>query len=180
MLYDAARPYMKLLLGARVKCVIKSSTHPKIVLESGRTMTADLIIGADGVHSVVRQAILHRAVIELPTGDAAYRALIPSEILLQDDDLKGLVKEPQYMCWMGPQCHIVGYCIVRFRSFVRCLNSILVLHEKREKKEYNLVMLHPHDRSVPDVDIDHMRKLYQGWETRYSLSFLMDSLLMMD
>ncbi|KAI8711661.1 hypothetical protein NCS52_01430200 [Fusarium sp. LHS14.1] len=52
-----------------------------ITLESGEEVHGDVIIGADGIHSVVRTAVLGEEKGALPTGTSAYRMLIPIEKL---------------------------------------------------------------------------------------------------
>ncbi|UPK99777.1 hypothetical protein LCI18_010712 [Fusarium solani-melongenae] len=52
-----------------------------ITLESGEEIHGDVIIGADGIHSVVRTAVLGEEMGALPTGTSAYRMLIPIEKL---------------------------------------------------------------------------------------------------
>jgi salicylate hydroxylase len=52
----------------------------KVTLEDGTTYQGDLIIGADGIHSVIREAVLkagnHELVHPTPTGVSAYRLLV--------------------------------------------------------------------------------------------------------
>ncbi|RMJ16516.1 hypothetical protein CDV36_003826 [Fusarium kuroshium] len=52
-----------------------------VTLESGEVIHGDVIIGADGIHSVVRTAVLGEEKGALPTGTSAYRMLIPIEKL---------------------------------------------------------------------------------------------------
>ncbi|RSL44358.1 hypothetical protein CEP54_014718 [Fusarium duplospermum] len=52
-----------------------------VTLESGEKIHGDVIIGADGIHSVVRTAVLGEEKRALPTGTSAYRMLIPIENL---------------------------------------------------------------------------------------------------
>ncbi|KAH7175437.1 hypothetical protein EDB81DRAFT_4131 [Dactylonectria macrodidyma] len=52
-----------------------------VTLESGETVTGDVIIGADGIHSQVRTAVLGEERKAIPTGISAYRMLIPTEKL---------------------------------------------------------------------------------------------------
>ncbi|KAH6981805.1 hypothetical protein BKA56DRAFT_354646 [Ilyonectria sp. MPI-CAGE-AT-0026] len=52
-----------------------------VTLESGETVAGDVIIGADGVHSAVRTAVLGEEQKAIPTGISAYRMLIPTERL---------------------------------------------------------------------------------------------------
>ena len=50
---------------------------------------------------------------QLEMGDAAYRAIIPTDVLLNDPDLCPLVETPEMVGWMGPGRHIMAYSIVR-------------------------------------------------------------------
>ncbi|KAK8078879.1 hypothetical protein PG994_002686 [Apiospora phragmitis] len=52
-----------------------------VTLQSGETLDADLIIGADGIHSAIRTAVLGEERSAIPTGISAYRLLIPIENL---------------------------------------------------------------------------------------------------
>ncbi|KAH9907543.1 hypothetical protein F4778DRAFT_769022 [Xylariomycetidae sp. FL2044] len=52
-----------------------------VVLEGGGKLQADLVVGADGIHSVVRTAILGERRDAVPTGISAYRMLVPTESL---------------------------------------------------------------------------------------------------
>jgi salicylate hydroxylase len=117
MLLSLARPFMKLTLNSKVKRIDPDT--PSVTLVSGITYSADLIIGADGIHSVVRSCIIgrHDVPLSVPVGDMAYRALIPTETFLSDPDLRDLVEDPRINCWMGPLKHIIGYCVVRTAHF---------------------------------------------------------------
>lgn len=70
------------------------------------------VVFTDGIKSVVREAI-NGPDVPVPTGDAAYRAVISIEDMMLDPDLAALVHTSQIHCWMGPSRHIVGYCVVR-------------------------------------------------------------------
>ncbi|KAJ3535313.1 hypothetical protein NM208_g7183 [Fusarium decemcellulare] len=52
-----------------------------VTLESGERIHGDVIIGADGIHSVVRTVVLGEEKSALPTGTSAYRLLLPIESL---------------------------------------------------------------------------------------------------
>ncbi|KAI5208089.1 hypothetical protein AUEXF2481DRAFT_111275 [Aureobasidium subglaciale EXF-2481] len=56
-----------------------------VTLEDGATYQGDLIIGADGIHSVIRDAVLkagnHDLVHPTPTGVSAYRLLVETSTL---------------------------------------------------------------------------------------------------
>ena len=50
-----------------------------ISLVEGETLQADLVIGADGIKSIVRTAVLGEERKAIPTGISAYRILIPTQ-----------------------------------------------------------------------------------------------------
>ncbi|KAI0163497.1 hypothetical protein BJ166DRAFT_569808 [Pestalotiopsis sp. NC0098] len=52
-----------------------------VTIEAGENLTADIIIGADGIHSVIRTAVLGKEQGAIPTGISAYRMLLPAELL---------------------------------------------------------------------------------------------------
>jgi len=52
-----------------------------VTLEGGEVLKADIIIGADGIHSVVREPVVGEPREAIPTGTSAYRMLIPAESL---------------------------------------------------------------------------------------------------
>ncbi len=71
---------------------------------NGEVATADLLVGADGIHSTVREALLGP---EHPrfTGCVAYRGLVPAA-RLADLDL-----EVSAQIWLGPDKHFVHYFV---------------------------------------------------------------------
>lgn len=117
ILYDLAAPFMTLRLKATVVGVDPNT--PSVTLASGEVVRGDLIIGADGVKSLIQGVVLGHTNPAEPTGDAAYRAIIPSHLLLNDPDLKGFVDVPEMTGWMGPGRHIMAYSIVS-RCTRRC------------------------------------------------------------
>lgn len=149
MMYDLAEPHVNIRTNCRV--VAMDPSIPSLTLRSGEVVRADLVIGADGLKSTTRKYVVGEPDEPTPTGDAAYRAVIPTEILLADPDLRGLVETPEMVGWLGPQRHIMGYNI-------------------RAKKEYNLVMCHPdRDQEEPwkaEESAARMKAEFVGWEPR--------------
>jgi salicylate hydroxylase len=155
LIYELAKPWMNLRLNSKVVDVDPST--PSITLQSGEKITADFIIGADGIKSTLREVVVGNEERPMPTGDAAYRAVIPTGPMIQDPELKHLVDEAEMVVWMGPTKHIVGYCL-------------------RAKKEYNLVMLHPDEDTggsvgareswTAEASTKQMRSDFVGWEPR--------------
>jgi salicylate hydroxylase len=77
---------------------VQTSVIPQVVLTNGATMMADLVVGADGLHSCVRP-VLNRPAAPRFTGQVAWRALVPRQS-------HGLA---QVQLYMGPGRHLVTY-----------------------------------------------------------------------
>ena len=107
-------PRISFRLNSRVAS-LDPKPNPKVALAltTGEIYEGDLIVGADGVHSLARQVVCERDDLAQHTGEAAYRALIPTNSLMDDPELKALVDTPELTTWMGPGRHIMGYCVVR-------------------------------------------------------------------
>lgn len=70
----------------------------------GSTFAADLIVGADGIHSVVRDALWGKSEARF-TGHMCWRALVPVERFPLP------FVSPDAAFWMGPKAHIVTYYV---------------------------------------------------------------------
>ncbi|KAI0339159.1 FAD/NAD(P)-binding domain-containing protein [Trametopsis cervina] len=151
LLFDLAAPNMTLRLKSTVVSVDPGPEQPSVTLASGEVVKGDVIIGADGVKSTVQQTVLERVNPATPTGDAVYRAIIPTDVMIKDPELKPFVDTPEMTGWMGPRRHIMAYCI-------------------RGKREYNIVLAHPDDGSVEswtaEGSADKMREDFADFEPR--------------
>ncbi|KAL7629780.1 hypothetical protein AAE478_001303 [Parahypoxylon ruwenzoriense] len=123
------------------------------VLSDGRTMSADLIVGADGISSQLREVLLGRPDPPLPTGDLAYRLLIDAKDMLADPDLKKFIENPQVNYWIGPGAHAVNYVL-------------------RGGELFNMVLLVPDDMPAASMTVDgnveEMQALYEHWDPKIS------------
>ena len=109
-LYDRAVELgASVLTNSRVINVVtglgKYGEKAKVVLDDGREMEADLVVGADGINSKLREVMLGREDPPTPTGDLAYRLLLSTKEMMKDPELRGFVENPQVNYWMGPDAH---------------------------------------------------------------------------
>lgn len=71
-------------------------------LQDGRTLDVDVLVGADGLWSVVRQGLLHDGPPRV-TGHVAYRAMV------RQGDLPQTLRSQHISVWLGPDLHVVVY-----------------------------------------------------------------------
>jgi salicylate hydroxylase len=103
----AADPRVELRLGARCDAVSSDASSATAVLAGSKErLETDLLVGADGIHSTVREALLGTARPRF-TGNVAWRALIPAAAL------SGFKPPPVAGIWMGPGAHVVIYYLRR-------------------------------------------------------------------
>lgn len=76
-----------------------------VVFADGRRVTGDLVVGADGINSRLREVMLGRKDEPLRTGDLAYRLLLSTREMVKDEELREFVTRPQVNYWLGPDMH---------------------------------------------------------------------------
>ncbi|MEO0771842.1 MAG: FAD-dependent monooxygenase [Pseudomonadota bacterium] len=97
LLLEGARAAgVEIVLNAGVEAV--DCDGPRLRLRDGREETPDLVIGADGLHSVVRGAVCG-SLAPFFTGQTAWRAIVPN--------VTG--RGPEARVHMGPRRHVVSY-----------------------------------------------------------------------
>jgi salicylate hydroxylase len=103
-----ALPTERLHVGHRLVGLVDHGDRVQATFESGSVVEADVLVGADGIHSAVRGALLGP---EDPafTGCVAYRGLVPSERLAHLD------LEVTAQLWMGPGRHFIHYYVQQRR-----------------------------------------------------------------
>lgn len=129
-------------VNARAVQVIDESDHAGVVLADGRRETAELLIGADGIKSVVREHVIGK---DAPvfTGQVAWRCIVPTERIpphLRTDIVSSI--------WCGPANHAVMYYLRAgsLLNFVGCV--------ERPAEDESWTSLRPWE----ELDAD-----YQGW-----------------
>ena len=129
------------------KCIDigEDATHAWAKLETGEVITADAIIGADGIHSVIREKLFGPAT-ESFANFLVWRALIPAEKLPPLD----YPERGNY--WVGPGRSIVSYW-VRPKKLYSFLASVPATEVHRESW-------------AESGDISELLKSFQGAEPR--------------
>ncbi|KAF7869659.1 hypothetical protein EAF04_004443 [Stromatinia cepivora] len=156
----------KVKVGMRVVDVEILEDGARVVVERGdgrekggneedeeEDMKADLVIGADGIFSKLREVMLGREDAPHLTGDLAYRLLLSTKDMLADEELADFVKNPQVNYWLGPDMHAVNYVL-------------------RGGKLFNMVLLVPDDMpagaTTLEGNVEEMRALFKDWDPRIS------------
>jgi salicylate hydroxylase len=101
---SAAIPDDMLHLNHRCVGLVQHGDRVKVEFQNGATVDGDVVVGADGVHSTVREAILGP---ESPrfSGHVAYRGLVPAARVAH------LGIEVVASSWWGPGHHFVHYFV---------------------------------------------------------------------
>lgn len=93
-------------LNCRVESVESSGARPAVVLSTGERVVADVVVGADGVHSRVRRLVVGQDSSAL-SGLYAWRGVIPTQQLPEH------LRKPVGVNWVGPGRHVIHYPLRR-------------------------------------------------------------------
>jgi salicylate hydroxylase len=114
----SAMPEERVRFGHRFVALEEEGEQVAARFANGAVVRADLLVGADGIHSAVRAALFGP---EHPrfTGCIAYRGLVPA------GRLAALGLETIFENWMGPGRHFVHYFVAggRLVNFVACIGQ---------------------------------------------------------
>lgn len=104
MLVEAvrARKPNAIHLNARCADFEQGETQVSLMLEDGRCVAGDMLVGADGLHSRIRQKLFGPATPKF-TGILAWRGLAPMERLPPH------LRRPVATQWVGPNGHVTCY-----------------------------------------------------------------------
>ncbi len=132
--------------------VNEARNQASVILHNGEELTGELVIGADGINSKIREILLGKEDPPTPTGDLAYRLLLSTSEILADPELASFVTAPQVNYWLGPDAHAVNYVL-------------------KGGKLFNMVLLVPDDipadgASTLEGNVEEMRALYKDWDPR--------------
>jgi salicylate hydroxylase len=126
------------------RCVeVRQNDQVEILFANGKTVEADVVIGADGIHSVVRPLV---ASVEARfSGLSAFRCLVPAEKAPE------MALRPVQSLWLGPGRHFVHYPI----SAGRLVNIVAIVAGEWRDESWTA------KGSVADL-----AAAFEGWDER--------------
>ncbi|CAM6086633.1 unnamed protein product [Calypogeia fissa] len=150
LVQEAQRLGVKIRLRATVQHI--NFEKPSLELKDGSEFHADIIVGADGINSVCREAILGRADPPHLTGDLAYRITVKAEDMKKHPELVDLTVRPSMNYWLGPDAHAISYPL------------------KEGGGLYNIVLVRPDD--MPELvhtaiaNVQEMLDFFEHWDPK--------------
>ena len=146
-----SRALPRQLLRLDHRCVaVEQREHDATLTFARRTggttsVTADVVVGADGIHSVIRQAVASNLVARF-SGICAFRCLVPAEAAPE------LAGRPVQTLWLGPGRHFVHYPI----SGGRLINVVAFVPAGDWRTE----------SWTADGEIADLRAEFEAWDAR--------------
>jgi salicylate hydroxylase len=119
-----ALPAERVHIGHRLVGLVDHGDRVEAQFEQAGSISADVLVGADGIHSAVRESLFGSQDARF-TGCLAYRGLIPS------DRLTDLELEVTSQVWMGPGRHFVHYYV----QAERLVNFVAVVEQDSWTRE---------------------------------------------
>ena len=123
----------------------------------------DVLVGADGLHSRVRQQLLNDGVPQ-PTAHRAYRALIAQS------NLPAALRSTCVTAWLGPQMHIVQYPVrggewLNVVAFIasNALSSAATMDDWDQAASTNTLQAAMSEACQPLGDLIHAIDIWRAW-----------------
>ncbi|WP_406280383.1 FAD-dependent monooxygenase [Embleya sp. NBC_00896] len=105
--------------------------RPVAITADGQRYAGDALIGADGIKSAVRDLMGAPDTLVF-SGEMAFRALIPGDLIAADPATRWLVDRYQSTIWYGPDRHLVHY-MIRGGEFLNVVGCVPCTDEVAEK-----------------------------------------------
>jgi salicylate hydroxylase len=105
-------PVSSIHLGAACTGIDCSPSGAIVTFADGRKVSCDVVVGADGIHSVVRKQLFGEKPARF-TQQICWRAMIPMDLVPERVGPNGSVPfaHGEYSGWIGPTGHIICYPI---------------------------------------------------------------------
>lgn len=134
-----ALPRVRFQTSVRIERVMQEGDAVTAVDTQGHAFTADALVAADGVRSVVREALYGDP--PRVSGHVVYRAVVPVADMPADLRINAPV------LWAGPNCHLVHYPLRGGREY----NLVVTFHSRQQETW-----------SVTDGSKDEVLSYFQG------------------
>ncbi len=120
---DAVRtsPLITFVTSSQVTDVVEDDAGVTVTDAAGRSFRADVLIGCDGVKSVIRERIVGDAV--RVSGHVVYRAVVPAA------DMPADLRWNAPVVWAGPNCHLVHYPLRNGEQY----NLVVTFHSREQE-----------------------------------------------
>ncbi|KAJ2903507.1 hypothetical protein MKZ38_009729 [Zalerion maritima] len=132
---------------------------PSVTLNTGMIIKGDVIIGADGIWSNMRNKIFPDPPRPVETGYMAYRITLTTEELLslKDFRINEMVRDPQIgqRIWLGPDSHLVLYPVKEGKKF----NIVAICPDDIPSSEYRDGCFSPVQANPSDI-----RRTFADWD----------------
>ncbi|ODV94028.1 hypothetical protein PACTADRAFT_76675 [Pachysolen tannophilus NRRL Y-2460] len=129
----------------------ESKLEATAISSTGERYIADLIVGADGVNSKLRELLVGHSDPPTRTGDLAFRILIKTEDAMKYPELADFVNNPQVNYWIGPQCHCVNY-VIKQKQFI---NFVLLCPDTV-----------PEGMNISPASVEEIKNIFKDWDER--------------
>ena len=145
-------PVVELRTSSRVDALDRGDPlRPAAVTEDGTRFEADVLIGADGIRSRVRD-LMGLPDTLLFSGEMAFRALIPGDSIAADPATRFLMDRFQSTIWYGPDRHLVHY-LIRGGEYLNVVGCVPCTDEVADKWSVT-------------ASAEDLVNAYQGWDDR--------------
>lgn len=143
---EVERLSIKIRLGCTVTQIACSSAPILVSVSGGVDIEADVVLGADGLHSRCRAMIQENPEPPHMTKDFVHRIMITAEDVKAHHELEELFQCPLTITWMGPGAHVACYPV-------------------KDSNMYNFVFI----CASPLNTLSDMRRYFQDWDPRLIL-----------
>ncbi|KAF6225109.1 hypothetical protein HO133_010305 [Letharia lupina] len=150
--------------GVKVTSVDVDNTS--LTLDSGATVSADLIIGADGVHSAIRPAIIDctKHFPKRTANQNAIRFMLPRSVVQNDPTMSSLVSDELTMfSWIEGSIINIVYPVDHGKLFNVTINHPAHLSDKEADKEQDNATATSYNHKV---SFETVRDVHKGWDPR--------------
>jgi salicylate hydroxylase len=103
--------------GLRCVAVVPSANGVVARFADGTDIEADLVVGADGIHSKVRESLFGADAPRF-TGCIRFRGMAPAQAVPRD------INTADVTLWMGPRGHVVHYFVPVTRTSTQKLAGV--------------------------------------------------------